>query len=132
MKLPIETTRSIIKEVIANLTGEELDENKIKLLNLGLKFVPMENRKRPEMDIIQTAEICALHLEWEGKFSIAESLRQNISRIKTKDLEKKHKNNLSFAERKTLTKMKHDKNISTYPFNKGSGFLVIKEEDLEN
>ena len=47
MKLPIETTRSIIKEVIANLTGEELDENKIKLLNLGPKFVPMENRKRP-------------------------------------------------------------------------------------
>ena len=132
MKLPIETTRSIIKEVIANLTGEELDENKIKLLNLGLKFVPMENRKRPEMDIIQTAEIRALDLEWEGKFSIAESLRQNISRIKTKDLEKKHKNNLSFAERKTLTKMKHDKNISIYPFDKGSGFLVIKEEDLEN
>ena len=68
----------------------------------------------------------------EGKFSIAESLRQNINRIKTKDLEKKHKNNLSFAERKTLTKMKHDKNISIYPFDKGSGFLVIKEEDLEN
>ena len=84
------------------------------------------------MDIIQTAEICALDLESEGKFSIAESLQQNISRIITKDLEKKHKNNLSFAERKTLTKMKHDKNISIYPFDKGSGFLVIKEEDLEN
>ena len=74
MKLPIETTRSIIKEVIVNLTGEELDENKIKLLNLGPKFVPMETRKRPYMDIIQTAEICALDLEREGKFSIAESL----------------------------------------------------------
>ena len=52
------------------------------------------------MDIIQTTEICALDLEREGKFSIAESLRQNISRIITKDLKKKHKSNLSFAERK--------------------------------
>ena len=34
------------------LGGEELDENKIKLLNLGPKFVPTENRKRPYMDII--------------------------------------------------------------------------------
>ena len=71
-----------------NLTGEELDENKIKFLNLGPKFVPMENKKRPYMDVIQTAEICALDLEHDGKFSIAESLRQNISRIITKDLKK--------------------------------------------
>ena len=120
MNLPIETTRSIIKEGIVNLTEEELDENKIKLLNLGPKFVPMENRKRPHMDIIQTTEICTLDLEWEGKFSIAESLRQNIGRIVTKDLKKEHKNSLSFAERKALTKIKHDKNISIYPFDKGT------------
>ena len=44
-------------------------------------------------------------------------------------MKKKHKNNLSFAERKTLTEMKHDKNISIYPFDKGTGFVVIKEED---
>ena len=25
--------------------------------------------------------------------------------------------------------MKHDKNISIYPFDKGTGFVVIKEED---
>ena len=47
MNLPNETSRSIVKEGIVNLTGEELDENKIKLLNLGPKFVPTENRKRP-------------------------------------------------------------------------------------
>ena len=28
-----------------NLTGEALDENKIKLLNLGPKFVPKEKQK---------------------------------------------------------------------------------------
>ena len=87
-----------MKEDIVNLTGEELYENKIKLLNLDPKFVPTENRKRPYMDIIQTTEICALDLEREGKFSIAESLRQNINRIITKDLKKKHKNNLNFKK----------------------------------
>ena len=78
---------------------------------------------------MRATEICALDLEREREFSIAESLRQNISRIITKDLKKKHKNNLSFAERKTLTEMKHDKNINIYPFDKGTGFVVIKEED---
>ena len=121
MNLPIEATQSIIKEGIVNLTREELDENKIKLLNLGPKFVPSENGKRPCMDIIQTTEICVLDLKQERKFSIAESLRQNISRIITKDLKKKHENNLSFAKRKALTKMKHNKNISIYPFDKGTG-----------
>ena len=169
------------------LGGEELDENKIKLLNLGPKFVPTENRKRPYMDIIvlfylffifwnintvliqrytisvtwnktkiilqearkcgkfeeasmayhrepqklsvQTTEVFALDLEREGKFSVAESLWQNISRIITKDLKKKDKSNLSFAERKAVTEMKHDKNISTYPFDKGTGLVVIKKED---
>ena len=129
INLPNETSRSIVKEGIVNFTGEELDENEIKLLNLGPKFVPTENRKRPYMGIIQTTEICTLDLEREGKFSIAESLRQNINKIITKDLKKKHKNNLNFAERKTVTEMQHDKNISIYPFDKGTGFVVIKEKD---
>ena len=126
MNLSIKTTQSIVKEGIVSLTEEELDENKIKLSNLGPKFVPTENRQRPYMNIIQTTEICALDLEREGKFCVSESLRQNISRVITKDLKKEHKNNLSFAERKTLTKMKHDKNISIYPFDKGTEFIVIK------
>ena len=53
MNLLIETTRSIIKEGIVNVTGEELDVNKFKLLNLNHKFVPTENSKTPYMDIIQ-------------------------------------------------------------------------------
>ena len=52
MNLPIERTWSIIKEGIVNLNGEELDENKIKLLNLDPKFIPTENGKRLYMDII--------------------------------------------------------------------------------
>ena len=52
MNLPIERTWSIIKEGIVNLNGEELDENKIKLLNLDPKFIPTKNRRRLYMDII--------------------------------------------------------------------------------
>ena len=44
MNLLIETTRSIIKEGIVNVTGEELDENKIELLNLNHQFAPTENK----------------------------------------------------------------------------------------
>ena len=112
LQIPIETTALIIKEGIVNLSGEELGENKVKLLNLGPKFASAANRKGPYMNIIPITEICALDLEREGKFSVAESLRQTISRIITKDLKKKHKNNLSLAERKALTEMKHDKNIT--------------------
>ena len=48
----------------------------------------------------------------------------------SKDLKKKHKSNLSFVERKVLTEMRHNRNISVYPFDKGAGFPVIKEEDV--
>ena len=41
-----------------------------------------------------------------------------MSRIITKDLKKKQKSNVSFADRKAVTKMKHDKNISIHPFDK--------------
>ena len=44
-------------------------------------------------------------------------------------MKKKHKSRLSFAEGKVLTELKHDKRISTYPFNKGTRFVVIKEKD---
>ena len=89
----------------------------------------MAYHREPQKFSVQTTEVFALDLEREGKFSVAESLWPNISRIITKDLNKKNKSNLSFAERKAVTEMKHDKNISTYPFDKGTGLVVIKKED---
>ena len=81
------------------------------------------------IDIIQATEISALNLKLEGKFRVAESLRRNVIRIVTKDLKKNYKNTLSFAEIKVLTEVKHDKNISVYPFDKGKGITVIKEQE---
>ena len=73
-------TKKIIKEGVINLTGKELDENKIRLLNLGPKFVPTDNRQPLFMDIIQTTKIGELELENDGYSEKAERLRQGLAR----------------------------------------------------
>lgn len=124
-----EKVNKIIKNCVINLTEQNLDKYKMKVLNLGPKFVPSYNKNRPYMDIIETTEICALDLEKEGNFQKAESLRQNISKIISKDVNKKHKNNLNLKERKAITEMKNDEHIKVYPFDKGSGFVIIEEKE---
>ena len=74
----ITPTKKIIKEGVINLTGKELDGNKIQVLNLRPKFVPTYSKQQPCMDIIQTTEICALQLENDGYFEKAERLRQDV------------------------------------------------------
>ena len=69
-------TKKILKEGVINLTGKELDENKIQLLNLGPKFVPTYNKQPPYKDIIQTTEICVLELENDRFFEKVKRLRQ--------------------------------------------------------
>ena len=91
-------TKKTIKEGVTNLTGKELDENKIQLLNLGPKFVLTYNKQRPCMDIIKTTEIFALELENGGYFEEAEILRQGVSKILLKDVNKKHRNNLTTGQ----------------------------------
>ena len=60
----------------------------MRVLNLGPKFVPTYNRKRPYnyLDIIQTTEICAQELEYDGYFGKAKRLRQGVSKILSKDV----------------------------------------------
>ena len=107
-----------------NLTGKELDENKIWLLNLDPKFVPSYNRQPS-----QTTEICALELENDWYFEKAERLWQGLSKILSKDVNKKHRNNLTIGQRNAIRGIKKDANLKVYPFDKGSGFVVMKEED---
>ena len=64
----ITPTKKIVKEGVINLTGKELDGNKIQVLNLRPKFVPTYSKQQPCMDIVQTTEICALQLENDGYF----------------------------------------------------------------
>ena len=121
--------KKIIKEGVINLTGKELDENKIQLLNLGPKFVPKYNKKRPYINIIQTTEICALELENDGYCEKAERLRQGVNKILSKDVNKKHRNNLTIGQINTIREIKNSTNLQVYSFDIGSGFVIIEEED---
>ena len=115
-------TKKIIKEGVINLTGKELDGNKIQLLNLGPKFVPTYNKQRPYMDIIQTTEICALELENDGYFEKAERLRQGVSKILSKDVNKKHRNNLTIGQINAIREIKNSTYLKVYH--------LIKDQDL--
>ena len=101
----------------------------MRLLNLGPKFVPTYNRHSSYMDIIQTTEIFALELENDEYFEKTERLRQGVSKILSKYTNKKHRNNLTIGQRNAIREIKNDANLKVYPFDKGSGFVIMKEED---
>ena len=100
----------------------------MQLLNLGPKYVPTYNRQPPYMVIIQTTEICALELENDRYSEKAERLWQAVSKILSKDINKKHQNNLTIGQRNTIREMKNDTNLKVCPFDKGSGVVIMKEE----
>ena len=121
--------KKIIKEGVINLTGKELNENKIHLINLGPKFVPTYSKQRPYMDIMQTIEICVLELENDRYFEKAERVRQVVvSKILSKDLNNKYWNNLTIGHINVIREIKHSTNLKVYPFDKGSGFVILEEE----
>ena len=97
------------------------------LLNLGTNFVPATKRI-PFMDIISTTEICAIDLENSSKETDAEFLRQKVSHLLYKNLYIKLQDNLSKPQRKALVQMKNNKDTTIYPFDKGSGFVVLPEK----
>ena len=121
--------KKIIREGVINLTGKELDENKMQLLNLGTKFVPTYNKQPLYMDIIQTTETCALELENDGYFEKAEILREGVSKVLSKDVNKKHRNNLTIGKGNAVKEIKNSTNLKVYPFDKISEFVVMEEED---
>ena len=55
--------------------------NKVKVLNIGPKNIPTKKKEQLHMDVIQTTKICSAGLEKQGKFSSAESLRENIRKL---------------------------------------------------
>ena len=89
---------------------------------------PTYNRQPLYMDIIQATEIWALELENDGYFEKAERLRQGVSKILSKDVNKKHRNNLTIGQRNAIREIKNDTNLKVYPFDKGSGFVIMKEK----
>ena len=118
---------SYIKQAGINLTDVELTEEQMSLLNLAPTFVPTTKRI-PFMDIISAAETWALDLENTSKEIDAEFLRQKVSHIRNKNLYIKLRDNLSKPQRKALVQMKNNKDTTIYPFDKGSGFVVLPEK----
>ena len=116
-----------VKSPVLNLVPGEIPKTHKEVLNLGPKFVPLIKRI-PYIDIITTTESSALKLEYSKMVSEAQVLRKDVLRIlKTV---KPVQDNLTRDQRTALREMKTDPNIRIYPFDKGSGLVRIKEEDV--
>ena len=70
----------------------------------------------------------ALELQNDGYFEKAEKFQQVASKILSKKGNQKHRNNLTVRKRKTI-KEKNDTALKLYPFDKGLGFVIMKEEE---
>ena len=69
------------------------------------------------MGIISAAESFAIDLENSSKKTDAEFLRQKVSHILNRNLNKKLRDNLSKPQRKPLVQMKNNKDTTIYPFD---------------
>ena len=81
------------------------------------------------MNIIQTTQICMLQLENDRYFEKVGRLQQGVSKILPKNVNKKHQNNLTIGQRNAIREIKKNIDLKVYPFNKGSGFVIMKEKD---
>ncbi|XP_065668102.1 uncharacterized protein LOC136088337 [Hydra vulgaris] len=121
--------KNIVKSGILNLSQTRLDTSTINLLNLGPNFAP-SFKKLPYMEILTPIESFALHLEKKSKKSDAEKIRQNVSKILIKNIKHRLPDNLSKEQRLSLNNLKKKMNgLAVYPFDKGTGFVLINEED---
>ena len=119
---------SYIKQVVINLTDTELTEEQRSLLNLRSSFVPA-TKKIPFLDIISATEICANDLENSSNKTDVEFQCQKVGHILNRNLIIKLRDNLSKPQKKKLAQMKNNKGITIYPFDKGSGFVILSEKN---
>ena len=118
-------TPNLVKTAVINLTTTELSQHQESLLNLGPKFVPAPN-KVPVMDIITTTELEARNLDYKNKNTVAQTLRQDV--MKTLKTAKPPKSNLTKEQRQALKELKSDNENAIYPFDKGSGLVMLPKE----
>ena len=83
------------------------------------------------MEITTATESVALNSEYHKKEADAKSLCQRLCHILSRNRNMKMKDNLSKQQRKALKEMRQiNNNIKVYPFNKGSGVVVLSEGDV--
>ena len=78
-------------------------------------------KKIPYMGIITTTECSSLKLEYENKIREAQILRKDVLRVLK--MAKPIDDNLTTEQRKAITEINKDENISIYPFDKGAGLV---------
>ena len=119
--------QQIVKPVTLNLSGENVSDDIISILNLGPKFVPT-SRKIPYMDIITATESKALTLSRANENTKAQTLRQEVMKIlKTA---RTPTSNLTKKQGLALKELKSNSDVLVYPFDKGSGLVLIKKEEV--
>ena len=89
------------------------------------------NKNLPFMDIITSAESCALDMEHNHKENEAETLRQNVSNILQKNLNLKIRSNLKKDERTALNELQKNDKIRVHEFDKGSGFAIVTNDTVK-
>ena len=77
------------------------------------------------MDIITATESKALILTRGNENTKAQILRQDI--MKTLKTAKRTRSNLTREQSLALRELKSDEEIAVYPFDKGSGLILIKK-----
>ena len=123
-----ERVEKVVKTAVLNLTQREIPANQMKLLNLGPKFVPSIKRA-PIMEIVTSTEIAALKLEKDANNVDAEGLRQDVSKLLGKYINKKLPSNLDSMDIDALEKLKEDPELKVISFDKGVGVaLMVKDE----
>ena len=119
---------SLIKTAVLNLTNDPVQPHITDLLNLGPKFVPTP-KSIPVMDIVTSTEVAAIDMDKESKHHESEILRQQVSNTLSKFIHAKLPSNLSKPQRSALNDLRKDNDIKVYPFDKGSGFALLKSRE---
>ena len=114
----------VVKPAVLNLCGDILPKNQKDLLNLGPNFVPIY-KQIPYMDIITAAESTALKMVYENSENDrkAQKLRQDT--LRALKMSRLPKPNINYEQRQAIKELNSDKNISVYPFDKGTGFVRL-------
>ena len=81
------------------------------------------------MNIITSAESAALDLEKDAKGHKSESLRHDVSKVLSRHVQRKIPSNLTKQQREAVKELKCNDEIKVYPFDKGSGFMLLTRED---
>ena len=80
------------------------------------------------IDIIQKTEISALELGNDEYFEKADCSK--IARYYRKhEVNMKRQNNLTIGKRSEIIEIKNDAKLKVYPFDKGSEFDIMKEQE---